>query len=117
MAFYCATMLSMALELAKRGPRLRGHRLEVLRALRRHRRRDEHARRHGLWDEQDGFYYDQIHLEGRAIPLKVRSMVGLIPLFAVEVLEEDVLDALPGFRSGCSGSSTTAATTSTTRTC
>ena len=43
MAFYCATMLSMALELAARRPGLRGHRLQVLRALRRHRRRHEHA--------------------------------------------------------------------------
>ena len=46
MAFYCSTMLSMALELAQRGPDLRGHGLEVLRALRRHRRCDERARRH-----------------------------------------------------------------------
>ena len=47
----------------------------------------------GLWDEEDGFYYDQLHVDGQPIPLQVRSMVGLIPLFAVEVLEDDVLDA------------------------
>ena len=42
----------------------------------------------GLWDEQDEFYYDVLHLPGgRRVPLRVRSMVGLIPLFAVEVLE------------------------------
>ena len=35
----------------------------------------------GLWDEEDGFYYDQMHVDGRRIPLRVRSMVGLIPLF------------------------------------
>jgi hypothetical protein len=52
----------------------------------------------GLWDEHDGFYYDQIELEGRAIPLRVRSIVGLIPLFTAEVLEEEVLDKMPGFR-------------------
>ena len=46
MAFYCATMLSMALELARQRPGLRGHRLQVLRALRRHRRRHEHPGRH-----------------------------------------------------------------------
>jgi hypothetical protein len=52
----------------------------------------------GLFDEQDGFYYDQIHLDGRTERLRIRSMVGLIPLFAVEILEEDLLDRLPGFQ-------------------
>jgi len=53
----------------------------------------------GLWDEQDGFYYDQLLIEGRnSIPLRVRSLVGLIPLLAVEVLEEGVIEKLPGFR-------------------
>ena len=51
----------------------------------------------GLWDAEDGFYYDQIRTGGRATRLKVRSMVGLIPLFAVEILEESVLEALPAF--------------------
>jgi len=52
----------------------------------------------GLWDDQDGFYYDEIHMDGREIPLKTRSLVGLIPLIAVEVLDEHVLDGLPEFR-------------------
>ena len=51
----------------------------------------------GLWHEEDGFYYDQIHVDGRVIPLKIRSMVGLIPLFACEILEDSVLSRLPGF--------------------
>jgi hypothetical protein len=52
-----------------------------------------------LWNEADGFYYDVIHEEnGDQVPLKVRSMVGLIPLFAVETLEPEVLDKLPGFK-------------------
>ena len=52
-----------------------------------------------LWDEADGFYYDVLHAEnGDQFPLKVRSMVGLIPLFAVETLEPEVLDKLPGFK-------------------
>jgi hypothetical protein len=51
----------------------------------------------GLWDETDGFYYDEIRLDNRVIPLKLRSMVGIIPLFAVEVLEEETMDALSGF--------------------
>ncbi|MEX1993433.1 MAG: hypothetical protein WD929_02130, partial [Steroidobacteraceae bacterium] len=54
----------------------------------------------GLWDEEDAFYYDWLEVDNprRRMPLRVRSMVGLIPLFAVEVLEADVLDRLPGFR-------------------
>ena len=52
----------------------------------------------GLWDEQDEFFYDVLHLPGGAmVPLKVRSMVGLIPLFAVETLEPDLLTELPEF--------------------
>ena len=48
----------------------------------------------GLWDEEDGFFYDVLHLpDGTRHPLKVRSMVGLIPLFAVETLEPELLDA------------------------
>ncbi len=52
----------------------------------------------GLWDEQDEFYYDILHLpDDRREVLRVRSMVGLIPLFAVEVLEPELLERLPGF--------------------
>jgi len=53
----------------------------------------------GLWDENDGFYYDILNLpDGQQIPLKIRSMVGLIPLFAVMTIEQEVLDSLPGFK-------------------
>ncbi len=52
----------------------------------------------GLWDEADEFYYDVLHLpDGQRIPLKLRSMVGLIPLFAVEVLDASVFTRLPHF--------------------
>ncbi len=52
-----------------------------------------------LWDSEDGFYYDVLHLpDGTRYPLKVRSMVGLIPLFAVETLEPETLRRLSGFR-------------------
>jgi Glycosyl hydrolase family 63 C-terminal domain len=52
----------------------------------------------GLWDEQDQFFYDVLNLpDGRITPLKVRSMVGLIPLFAVETLEPERLEELPEF--------------------
>jgi hypothetical protein len=53
----------------------------------------------GLWDDTDKFYYDVLHLPDESMtPLKVRSMVGLIPLFAVETLEPEVLDELPEFK-------------------
>lgn len=53
----------------------------------------------GLWDEEDEFYYDVLNLpNGKTDPLKVRSMVGLIPLFSVETLEPEVLQKLPRFR-------------------
>ncbi len=53
----------------------------------------------GLWDEQDGFFYDVLHLpDGTRIPMRLRSMVGLIPLFAVEALDAGLLEKLPGFR-------------------
>jgi hypothetical protein len=53
----------------------------------------------GLWNEEDGFYYDALHLpDGRRLPVRVRSGVGFITLFAVETMEPDVVDKLPGFR-------------------
>jgi len=51
----------------------------------------------GLWDDEDGFYYDKLMLDGKYIPLKIRSMVGLIPLFAVEVLDAEEMEGLSGF--------------------
>ncbi len=52
-----------------------------------------------LWDEQDEFFYDVLHLpHGGHVPLKVRSMVGLIPLFAVETIEPDLLETVPDFK-------------------
>src|SRR5262249_59146967 len=44
------------------------------------------------------FYYDQIHFRDSVVPLRVRSMVGLVPLIAVEVIEQETIDRLPGFR-------------------
>lgn len=52
-----------------------------------------------LWDEEDQFYYDMLHVpNGASVLLKIRSMVGLIPLAAVEVLDHDLLDRLPDFK-------------------
>ncbi len=53
----------------------------------------------GLWDEADEFYYDVLHTPGgRYLPLRVRSIVGLMPLLAVETIEPELLDAVPGFK-------------------
>lgn len=98
MAFYCLHMLSMALELALDNPAYEDvaskffeHFVAINAAM-------NTLGGTGLWDEQDGFYYDQLNMNGKAIPLKVRSMVGLIPLLAVSVLDDRVIDRLPGFK-------------------
>jgi hypothetical protein len=98
MAFYCSTMLSIALELAREDPvyedvasKFFEHFVAIVDAM-------NNIGGNGLWDEQDGFYYDQLSLEGKSIPLRVRSMVGMIPLFAVEILDGNVIDKLKGFR-------------------
>ena len=98
MAFYCATMLSIALELASEDPAFEDvaskffeHFVAISDAI-------NHLGGSGLWDEADGFYYDQLHLEsGKHLPMRVRSLVGVIPLFAVEILEAEVMERLPGF--------------------
>ncbi len=54
----------------------------------------------GLWHEQDEFYYDVLHTPGgRFVPLQVRSLVGLLPLLAVETIQPQLIDAVPGFKS------------------
>ncbi len=97
MAFYCATMLSMALKLAERDPAYEDmaskffeHFVAIADSM-------NWLDGTGLWDEQDGFYYDHLHADGVQEPLRIRSMVGLIPLFAVEILEGEVISKLPGF--------------------
>jgi len=52
----------------------------------------------GLWDEADGFYYDQMRVNGVRIPLRIRSMVGLIPITAVNILTASQIAKLPGFK-------------------
>lgn len=53
----------------------------------------------GLWHETDGFYYDKIRFEEQEdVTCRIRSMVGLIPLFSVLVLEEETVNKLPGFK-------------------
>ncbi len=98
MAFFCSTMLSMALELAREdnvyediASKFFEHFVAIVDAM-------NTLGGTGLWDEQDGFYYDQLYLDGKTTPLRVRSFVGMVPLFAVEVLDGELIGRLEGFR-------------------
>jgi hypothetical protein len=52
----------------------------------------------GLWNEADGFFYDMLrHSDGSSVPIRIQSLVGLIPIFAVEVLDNDIFEKLPSF--------------------
>ena len=97
MAFYCGTMLSMALELARHDPvyediasKFFEHFMAIADAI-------NSLGGTGLWNEEDGFYYDQLLTDGVATPVRVRSAVGIIPLFAAEFLEDGDLAKLQGF--------------------
>jgi len=98
---YCLNMLAIALELAKEDPAYEDvaskffeHFVYIARAM-----NDFGAGGQSLWDDEDGFYYDVLKLpNGEEHFLKIRSMVGLIPLFAVETLEPEIVDCLPGFK-------------------
>ncbi len=101
MAMYTLNLLAIALELAREEPvyedvasKFWEHFIYIAHAMQ--HRGDDHI---GLWDEQDGFFYDVLKLpNGAHFPLKIRSTVGLIPLFAVETLEPELLNRLPGFK-------------------
>jgi hypothetical protein len=101
MAMYSLDMLAIALELASTEPvyedvasKFWEHFIYIARAM-------NHMGDDGmsLWDEKDGFFYDVLHtVQNERIPMRVRSMVGLIPLYAVQTLEPNVLDRMPAFR-------------------
>ena len=101
MAMFCLDMLSMAIELAREdqayedlASKFFEHFVHIAQAM-----NDMGGEGIGLWDAQDGFYYDVLHVgNGSAsIPMKVRSIVGLIPLFAVEGFHPDDLARMPAF--------------------
>ena len=100
MAMYTLNLMRIALELARDNPvyqdiatKFFEHFLYIAEAMTRVGGADL-----GLWDEADQFYYDVLKLPGgERVPLRVRSMVGLIPLFAVEVIDCELLDSLPDF--------------------
>ena len=101
MGMYCLNMLAIALELAKENPAYEDvaskffeHFVYICNAM-----NNLGGENIELWDAQDGFFYDVLSLpNGQRSHLKVRSLVGLIPLFAVETLDPGVVDKLPGFK-------------------
>jgi hypothetical protein len=103
MAMYCLNMLAIAMELASTNPvyedvasKFWEHFLNIAHAM-------AGGRMHGdnvpdLWDDDDGFFYDVLHgADGSRTPLRVRSLVGLIPLLATQTLESSALERLGGF--------------------
>src|SRR5262249_19820581 len=101
MAMYTLNLLNIALELAREDPAYE----DVASKFWEHFIYIAHAMNNissdniGLWDEQDGFFYDVLHTnDGDHVRLRVRSVVGLIPLFAVLTTEPNVLAAFPDFK-------------------
>ncbi|MEO6872255.1 MAG: glucosidase [Chthoniobacterales bacterium] len=101
MGMFCLTMMRTALELARENPvyeniatKFFEHFLGIAGAM-----NNVGGKGIGLWDETDEFFYDVLHTPGdRFFPLRVRSLVGLMPLLAVETIEPELLDAMPGFK-------------------
>ena len=101
MAMFCLDMLAIAVELAHGDPAYEDvaskffeHFVYISQAM-----NNMGGEGIGLWDEEDGFYYDALHMgDSQHIRIKVRSMVGLIPLFAVEAFEPEDLKDLRQFR-------------------
>ncbi len=99
MGMYCLVMLRIAIELTPHdksyediASKFFEHFLYIASAMNR-------LGGDGLWDEEDGFFYDRLRLpDGRKIPMRLRSLVGLIPLFAVTTLDAAAIDKMPGFK-------------------
>src|SRR5215831_10474326 len=101
MGMYCLNMLAIAIELAKDdlayedvASKFFEHFVNIAHAM-----NDMGVDGKSLWDPEDGFYYDMLHLpSGENHFIKIRSIVGLAPLFAVETLEPEIVERLPGFK-------------------
>ena len=101
MGMFCLNLMRIALELARQNPvyeniatKFFEHFLGIAGAM-----NNLGGQGIGLWDESDEFYYDVLHMpDGRYLPLRVRTLVGLMPLLAVETIEPELLDAMPGFK-------------------
>ncbi len=100
MGFFCVEMMKIALELSQEEPiyqdmatKFYEHFQAIARAI-----INLGGEGHSLWNEEDGFFYDLLHLpDDRVIPLKVRSLVGLLPLLAFEALDPEVYEKAPVF--------------------
>jgi hypothetical protein len=105
MGMYCLNLLQIALELARENQSYEDvankffeHFLLIAKAANVGDESTAQSGMAGLWDEDDGFFYDCVSApNGTRTPLKVRSMVGLIPLFAITVLDGDVFERFPAF--------------------
>jgi len=98
MAFYCITMMAMAIELSNENPAYEDMASKFFEHFVRITDAMNHLGGTGLWNEEDGFYYDHLVVDaGDPVQLRIRSMVGLVPLIAVSVLEDEALESMPGF--------------------
>ena len=97
-AFFCSSMLSIAFELAAENrvyadmaSKFFEHFIRIAEAM-------NTLGGSGLWDDQDGFYYDHLKTGESSLPLRIRSLVGIVPLFTVTLMRDDVVERLPGFK-------------------
>jgi len=100
MGFYCTLMMKISIELARTNENYQDcatkffeHYLRIASAM-----ILPETKGYALWNEEDGFFYDTLHINNETIPLRIRSMVGLLPLFAVETIEQVILQSMPTFK-------------------
>ncbi|MBA2367832.1 MAG: glucosidase [Candidatus Protochlamydia sp.] len=100
MGFYCIVMMKISIELARTEPvyqdsatKFFEHFLRIASAM-----INPEEKGFSLWCNQDGFFYDALHIDSDVIPLRIRSLVGLLPLLAVETIDHVILDSMPIFK-------------------
>jgi hypothetical protein len=100
MGFFCTLMMKISIELARTDPTYQDcatkffeHFLRIASAM-----IMPENKGYSLWCSHDGFFYDTLHTNHQTIPLRIRSIVGLLPLFAVETIELRILEAMPIFK-------------------
>lgn len=97
MGFYCLTLMAIALELSEENPAYEDLASKFFEHFIHISDSTNQIGGKGLWSERDGFYYDHLKSDHTSEPLATRSLVGLIPLIAVEVLDENYLSQFSGF--------------------
>ncbi|MCE2983492.1 MAG: glucosidase [Parachlamydia sp.] len=100
MGFYCITMMKISIELARTEPvyqdcatKFFEHFLRIASAM-----INPEEKGFSLWNDEDGFFYDALHIDHSVIPLRIRSLVGLLPLLSVETIDHVILDTMPIFK-------------------